>query len=159
MIVDMKRVLFFSVVLMGLVSNSWAQFRSNRQTQSTTEPTLNYNNPQEYIIAGIEVTGLAVLDKSAMVSLTGLKIGDKVKIPGDGISGAIRKLWKHGLIGDASISVQKIEGTNVYLVIQLAERPRLNDYYFTGISKSRQSTLKEDLKLIKGPKPAAKVAA
>lgn len=129
----------------------WAQFRSNRQTQtSPSETTLNYNAPQEYIIAGIEVAGLNVLDKNAMVSLTGLKVGDKVKIPGDGISGAIRKLWKHGLIGDASISVQKIEGQNVYLLITLAERPRLNDYYFVGISQSRQSALKEDLKLIKG---------
>src|SRR5689334_21399414 len=34
--------------------------------------------------------------------------------------------------------------------MRLAERPRLADFYFTGLSKSRQSTLKEDLKLIKG---------
>lgn len=148
----MKRILFLIIVVIGGASlPTQAQFRSNRgQTQAQEQTTLNYNSPQEYIIAGIEVTGLNVLDKNAMISLTGLKIGDKVKIPGDGISGAIRKLWKHGLIGDAAISVEKIEGNNVYLNIRLAERPRLNDYYFIGISKSRQSSLKEDLKLIKG---------
>ncbi|HEU5291176.1 MAG TPA: POTRA domain-containing protein, partial [Cyclobacteriaceae bacterium] len=79
-----------------------------------------------------------------------LKIGDKIKIPGDDISGAIRKLWKPGLIGDATISVEKIEGENVWLTITLAERPRLTNFYFSGISKGQQSALKEDLTLIRG---------
>lgn len=146
----MKKILLFLAFL--IVGNEvWGQFRNNRsQSQPANEPTLNYAAPQTYIIAGIEVSGLKILDKAAMLSLTGLRIGDEIKIPGDGISGAIRKLWKHGLIGDVVISVQKIEGTNVYLAIELTERPRLNDFYFVGISKGAQSSLKEDLKLIKG---------
>ncbi|HCZ35373.1 MAG TPA: outer membrane protein assembly factor BamA, partial [Cytophagales bacterium] len=149
----MKRILLCAVVLCVWMSEqAEAQFRNRTQTTTPqlNENNLNYAAPQEYTIAGIEVTGLSLLDKNAMVSLTGLKIGDKIKIPGDGISGAIRKLWKHGLIGDATISVQKIEGDQVFLVIALTERPRLNDFYFTGISKGRQSSLKEDLKLIRG---------
>jgi outer membrane protein insertion porin family len=77
-------------------------------------------------------------------------VGDKIKIPGDAITGAIRKLWKHGLVGDVSINVDRIEGQNVFLVVNLAERPRLTDYYFEGISKGRQTSLKDDLKLIRG---------
>ncbi|MCU0367245.1 MAG: outer membrane protein assembly factor BamA [Cyclobacteriaceae bacterium] len=144
----------FSLVFLLIVlstSIASAQFRSNRgQSSQLSESTLNYAQPQEYLIAGIEVTGLNILDKNAMISLTGLKVGDKVKIPGDNIANALRKLWKHGLIGDASILVQKIEGGNVFLEINLAERPRLTDFYFTGISKSRQTSLKEDLSLIRG---------
>jgi len=94
--------------------------------------------------------GLQVLDKNAIISLTGLRIGDKIKVPGDAISNGVRKLWKHGLVGDVSIEVARIEGLNVFLLIRLAERPRLSDFFFTGISKGRQSTLKEDLTLIKG---------
>lgn len=147
----MKNFILILIVLLSSIGNSFAQFRNSRnQSQSATEATLNYASPQEYIIAGLEVTGLKVLDKNAMISLTGLKIGDKVKIPGDAIAGAIRKLWKHGLIGDATILIQKIEGTNVFLEINLAERPRLTEFYFVGISKSRQTALKEDLSLIKG---------
>ncbi len=130
-----------------------AQFRKSREkgpAPSGTEESLNYANPQEYFIAGIEVTGLNILDKNAMVSLTGLKVGDKIKIPGDAIANAIRKIWKHGLVGDAAVLVDRIEGQNVYLIIKLTERPRLTDFYFTGINKSQQSTLKDDLKLIRG---------
>jgi outer membrane protein insertion porin family len=142
---------FFLLVLIGITADGWAQFRKNRdRAGAATENNLNYANPAEYTIGGIEVTGLNVLDKNAMVSLTGLKIGDKIKIPGDAISNAIRSLWKHGLVGDVTIQVEKIEGDNVYLNITLAERPRLTGFYFTGINKSQESGLKEDLSLIRG---------
>ena len=148
----MKRFLFFSLLLVVASVDSRGQFRNrNRsQSQTTAETSLNYANPAEYYIGGIEVEGLKVLDKNAIVSLTGLKVGDKVKVPGDQISNAVRKLWKHGLVGDVSIEIAKVEGVNVFLVIRLTERPRLTDFYFTGISKGRQSALKEDLTLIKG---------
>lgn len=149
------RILFFTFFSLLICSSELlGQFRKSRERQSqqapTSEATLNYANPAEYFIGGIEVEGLKVLDKSAIISLTGLKVGDKVKIPGDKISNGVRKLWKHGLVGDVSIEISKVEGLNVFLVIRLTERPRLTDFYFTGISKGRQSGLKEDLTLIKG---------
>jgi outer membrane protein insertion porin family len=145
----MKKVLFL-IILIGITANTWAQFRKRGNTTGATENNLNYANPAEYTIAGIEVTGLNVLDKNAMVSLTGLKVGDKIKIPGDAITNAIRSLWKHGLVGDVTIQVARIEGSDVYLNIVLAERPRLTGFYFTGINKSQESGLKEDLTLIRG---------
>ena len=143
-------VLIILLVFVGVGAS--AQFRKNRNQSSSSgsDTELNYANPTEYFIAGIEVTGLNILDKNAMTSLAGLKIGDKIKIPGDDISGAIRKLWKHGLIGDATISVAKVEGENVWLTIALSERPRLTNFYFSGISKGQESSLKEDLTLIRG---------
>lgn len=147
------RNLVLIILLLFAAYDSVAQFRKNRDRGSSStsaDDNLNYANPSEYIIAGIEVTGLNVLDKSAMISLTGLKVGDKIKIPGESISAAIRKLWKQGLIGDATIQVQKIEGNNVWLVIRLAERPRLTNFYFVGIRKGQESALKEDLTLIRG---------
>jgi len=147
----MKRILLL-VLLIGVAADGWAQFRKNRTERSATpsENNLNYNNPTEYTIAGIEVSGLSILDKNAMISISGLKVGDKIKIPGDGITDAIRKIWKYGLVGDISINVDRIEGGDVYLNIALAERPRLTGFYFTGISKSKESGLKDDLKLIRG---------
>jgi outer membrane protein insertion porin family len=139
------------VLLLSATLDTWAQFRRrDRVGAPTEEGNLNYANPAEYTIAGIEVTGINVLDKNAMISISGLKIGDKIKIPGDAISGSIRKIWKYGLVGDISIEVSKIEGSNVYLNIVLAERSRLTAFYFTGINKTQESGLKEDLNLIRG---------
>ena len=149
----MKNSLLVLALLILINLSAFGQFRKSRDKNAAppvTENNLNYANPVEYFIGGIEVKGLTVLDKNAMVSLTGLKVGDKIKIPGDVITSAVRKLWKHGLVGDVSILVDHIEGQNVFLTVNLAERPRLTDYYFVGISKSKQSSLKDELKLIKG---------
>lgn len=153
----MRRIFTCLILLVGVLS-AQAQFRKNRDrsVETPTEETvtqqaaLDYSKPNEYLIAGIEITGLNVLDKNAMISLTGLKVGDKIKIPGDQIATAIRKLWKHGLVGDVAISVERLEGQNAYLMITLAERPRLTDFYFRGIPKGKESSLKDDMKLIKG---------
>jgi len=128
-----------------------AQFRKrSNTTASDNASNLNYSNPTEYTIAEIDVTGLKVLDKNALISLTGLKVGDKVKVPGDDISGAIKKLWKHGLVGDVEITINKIEGDEIYLNIELSERPRLTGFTFEGVKKSRETEIREDLNLIRG---------
>jgi outer membrane protein insertion porin family len=146
----MRNIVLIFLLLVVTV-DSMAQFRRGRERGNTAvDNNLNYANPAEYFIAGIEVVGLNILDKNAMISLTGLKVGDKIKIPGDAISGAIRKLWKHGLVGDVTINVERIEGDNVWLIIQLSERPRLTSFYFEGIKKSQESSLKEELTLIRG---------
>jgi outer membrane protein insertion porin family len=146
----MRKAFLIVFVIISIVAE--AQFRRNRQqqTQQPDENNLNYANPQEYTIGGIDITGLNILDKNALISLSGLRVGDKVKIPGDKVANAIRKLWKHGLVGDISIDVDRIEGDQVYLLINLTERPRLSEFYFTGISKGKQSSLKDEIKLIRG---------
>ncbi|TRX50434.1 outer membrane protein assembly factor BamA [Fulvivirga sp. M361] len=143
-----------TVVLLALclfVNHVDGQIRRKRSTDnSENNSSLNYSNPTQYVVGGIDVTGLKVLDKNALISLSGLKVGDKVKIPGDEISGAIKKLWKHGLVGDVSISIDKIEGDQVYLKIELTERPRLTGFTFEGVKKSRETEIREDLNLIRG---------
>ncbi len=150
----MKRSLLIFFLTLIYIAVAQAQFR--RKSVPTVTPevknteALNYSAPNEYTIGGIEMVGLNVLDKNALISLTGLRIGDKIKIPGTATATAIRKLWKHGLVGDVSITADRIEDGKVYILIQLTERPRLTDFYFTGLSSSKQSSLKEDMRLIRG---------
>lgn len=151
----MRRVILILAVFTLTWGSADAQFRrrtspSSSAPSSVEEQTTNYANPVEYTIGGIEVTGLNVLDKNAIVSLTGLRVGDKIRIPGDATANALRKLWKMGLVGDAALVIDRLEGDQVFLQLKLAERPRLSDFYFTGISKGKQSSLKEDINLIRG---------
>ena len=145
----MKRLLLM-LLLAGIIVDAEAQFRRRSNTSASDEGQLNYSNPATYVIADIKVTGLKVLDQNALISLTGLKVGDEISIPGDEVSGAIKKLWKHGLVGDVTIGIDKIEGDKVYLVIELAERPRLTSFTFEGVKRGQESELREDLNLIRG---------
>ena len=146
----MKKVLSICILLL-IITNVFGQFRSNRKNTNTdTSSEVDYARPQEYEIGNIEVIGIKVLDENALISLTGLKKGDRIKVPGDEISGAIKKLWNHGLIGDASIYIDKKELGKVDLIIELSERARLTGILFEGVTKSKESELREDLDLLTG---------
>lgn len=117
---------------------------------SSSGVQLDYANPKEYEIAEIEVTGSEYLDKNSIISISGLAPGQKVKIPGDAISGAIKKLWNQGILGDVSIVISKIENNRVSLVIELKERPRLTKFTFEGLNRTQTSDIEDEIKLIRG---------
>lgn len=146
----MKKILPICLLLL-VVTSVFGQFRTNRRNNDTkTSSGIDYSQPQEYEIGNIKVIGIKVLDENALISLTGLKKGDRIKVPGDEISGAIKKLWKHGLIGDASIYIDKSELGKVGIVIELTERARLTGISFEGVNKSRESEIRNDLDLLTG---------
>jgi outer membrane protein insertion porin family len=111
---------------------------------------LSYANPREFEIADIEVTGLETIDKNALISLSGLKVGDKVRIPSQKTSNAIKKLWNRGIIGNVALYISKVEGNKAYLVLELTERPRLTRIFLNGVNKTQETDIKENLDLIKG---------
>lgn len=144
------QILFF-ILFVGY--QSFAQIGVGRRFNTSTKDqdlNINYSSPKEYEIADIEIKGVEFLDNNALISLSGLRVGDKIKIPGDNISSAIKKLWKQGIIGDVSIDASKIEDGKVWLTIELAERPRLTKYDFTGVTKSQQGELTDKIDLVRG---------
>lgn len=144
------KIIFLAAAL-SLSALSYGQIRyGTSNARKSDDISMSYSNPQVYEIAEIKVDGAEFLDNNALISISGLKIGDKIKIPGDQISGAIKKLWKQGLIGDVKIFASKVENGKVYLTISLQERPRLSKFNFKGISKSHESELREKINLIKG---------
>src|SRR5215813_3764664 len=85
--------------------------------------------PREYIIAGIKISGTKYLDESLLTSISGLTVGDKVTIPGgDNFSKAITNLWKQNLFSNIEINYTKIVGNNIYIEINVTERPRLSNF-------------------------------
>ncbi len=114
------------------------------------EADISYTEPQEYEIAEITVSGTKGLNSDAVISLSGLSVGDKIAVPGPAVSDAIKKLWKQRIFGDVSVSASKIEGGKISLVINLAEKPRLSRIEISGINKTQQGEINDDLTLIKG---------
>ena len=112
--------------------------------------SINYGNPRQYEIAAIDVDGNVFLDETALVSLSGLRVGDNIKVPGAEISGAIKKLWKQGIIGNVEVFANKIEGNKIWLTIKLTERPRLSRFVFEGVGKAQVSELEDKVGLVKG---------
>jgi len=97
---------------------------------------ISYEAPTEYIIGGIQVEGVENLDKKVIVMLSDIEVGSRIKVPGDEITNAIRKLWDQGLFDNISIVASEIKANKIFLKIILSERPRLSKFSFVGIRKT-----------------------
>ncbi|MFC2112488.1 outer membrane protein assembly factor BamA [Bacteroidota bacterium] len=113
-------------------------------------PVMDYANPREYVIADISVSGIEFLQPQVLISISGLQVGDKIKVPGDEITHAIDKFWDQGLFADAKLSVRKIEDGKIWLDIYLKEQPRLSRLVVDGLKKGETQDLMEKLNVRTG---------
>ncbi len=111
---------------------------------------IDYAKPREYVIGGITVSGTEFIDKNVIIMLSELEVGDKIKVPGDEITKAIKKLWDQGLFDDIAIYATDIKGNKIFLEIYLSERPRLNRFSFTGVKKTSADDIRDRINLAKG---------
>src|ERR1035437_9818569 len=116
----------------------------------TDSTTRDFSTPKQYEIGGITVTGANHLDQKVLTLLSGLSVGDKVQVPGDKFSSAIENLWKQGLFEDVKITANKIQGTTIFINIEVTERPRLSKFALKGMTKGEADDVREKIKLIKG---------
>lgn len=108
---------------------------------------VDYNNPKEYEIGGITVSGNEFIDPSVVIMISNLSVGKKISIPGDEISKAVSNLWKQGLYGKVDIYATGVQGNYVFLNIHLEEKPRILKYAILGVGKSEATSIKEKLNI------------
>ena len=117
---------------------------------SGEEYDFDYLTPKTYEIGGISFVGAENFDTRVVQLVAGLQVGDKVKIPGDKISGAIENLWKQGMFDDVQIRVSRIQGNIAFLTIVLHERPRMLKFAFKGVKKGEDKKLREEIQIKSG---------
>jgi len=141
----MHKVKLFIILL--LIS---AKVFSQEAKSDSTNFSIYYSSPKEYVIAGLEVDGIRYLDTQVLLQISGLNVGDKIMVPGEAFANAIKKLWNHGLFSDVKITVDKISGDNIWLRVHLQERPKLADINFNGVTKSEKDDISKKVLLLKG---------
>lgn len=135
------------MVATGLLLPLFAQAQNEAVV---TTPTVDYSRtPRSYIIGDITVDGVANYDDYVLIGLSGLTKGQRVTIPGEEITAAVRRYWKNGLFSSVSISVDSIVADSAFLHIQLAARPRISQINFNGVKKSEREDLETKLGLVK----------
>ena len=111
----------------------------------------NQKTPQKYKVASVKITGNKYFDETLLLSVSGINVGDEITIPGgDNFSKAITKLWAQNYFSDVAVYITKLEGTNIYIEINVTERPRLSKYSFKGINKSESDDIGPKTGLIIG---------
>ncbi|MBD5172063.1 MAG: outer membrane protein assembly factor BamA [Bacteroidales bacterium] len=107
--------------------------------------------PKTYEIAGIRVSGLPnSADDYLVIGYSGLSIGEKVEIPGQAITDAVKRFWRQGLYSKVEINVDKIAGDKVWLEIALRQQPRMSEIRFSGVKGGEKKDLESALGMVSG---------
>jgi len=105
-----------------------------------------------YNLADVIVTGDTDYSPGTIVTFSGLRKGETLRIPGDKTRDALNKLWKTNLFSSVNLYVTKIEGDNVFLEIELFDLPELNEAQIEGIKKGKKDDVIKENKLQPGIK-------
>ncbi len=144
-------VLFF--IFLGISLGAVAQENDTAKVEKPAElPVISYSlSPRKYKIADIKVRGVEkTYEDYVLIGFSGLSVGDEITVPGDEITGAVKAFWKHGLFSDVKILATKIEGDQIWLEIQLKQRPRISEVNYHGIKKGEREDLESKLGMKKG---------
>ena len=121
------------------------------QTGKQIAPTILYSGmPRQYEIGGINVSGADSYEPYIIIGLSGLSVGDIINVPGDDITNAVKRYWKHGLFSDVSIVADSIIGGKIYLGVNLKQRPRASQININGVKKSEREDIQAKIGIIKG---------
>lgn len=110
----------------------------------------DYSNPKEYQIGAIRIEGADNFDHSAVLLIAGLRQGQKIMIPGEKISSAIKNLWNEGLFSKVDIYLDRVVAGVAFLTIELQPKPKLSRFKILGASKKDQDKIKEQIDLFAG---------
>lgn len=119
--------------------------------EKIVNPEISYaGTPRSGVIGGIAVSGVEGYEDYMLTGISGLTVGQKIELPGQEITEAVKRYWKHGLFSNVQIAVDSIVGDKIYLHFYLALRPRVSTINYIGVKKSEREDLETKLGLLKG---------
>lgn len=133
--------------------NEAIESTSSRSEDNKNLPVITYTlNPKKYEIKDITISGLKnpLYEDYVIIGFSGLSVGDVIEVPGPAITNAIKRFWKQGLFSDIKINATKVSGDQIWLDIELTDRPRVSDISFSGVKKSEQEDLAGRIGVVKG---------
>jgi len=117
------------------------------QVFDSTRIIIDFEKPITYTIASITISGNTYTPEGVILLTSGLKVGQKITIPGDDTKQAISRLWKRKLFSDIELSVEKVKDNRISLHIRVEERPALSKYSIKGLKKTETNNVRDEISL------------
>ena len=114
-------------------------------------PEISYaGTPRTCEIGGLSVKGVEGYEDYVLIGLSGLTVGQSIQVPGQEITEAVKRYWKHGLFSKVAVTADSIVGSKIYLCFHLATRPRVSSINYSGLKKSEREDMESKLGILKG---------
>lgn len=106
---------------------------------------------EEVVIAGISVSGNIYADIETIISISGLRVGNKIKLINDfNVQNAVQNLWKREQFSYIDIKIDKISQMGAFLEIIVREYPRLNNIEIKNNKELDEFEIKKAIDKSKG---------
>ena len=146
----MNKYSYLAVFLIAFLSASTQAQNTISKDSTATSNVISYEKGKQYFLGGITVTGLQKFSEQTIRVYTGLVDGQPIKLPGDKLTSAIKKLYESKQFSEVDVYLSKKDGETVYLLFDVTELPQLTDIAISGVSKSKGKELKKETELKKG---------
>ena len=114
-------------------------------------PTVLYTSmPRTYEIAGIEIVGAPNYDDENILNFAGIRVGDRMTLPGDEITNVVKRLMRQALFSQVQVELVKTAGDKAWIRFNLRTQPRISQVNYIGMKKSEREDLIKSLNLMKG---------
>lgn len=140
-----SNILVALVVFFGYVVQ--AQEVENIKPQDSI---INLTKAKKYILGGVTVKGNHKFGEESIKSFAGLLEGAEIKIPGDKLSSAIKKLWESNLFSNVDVYAVKIDKDAIYIEFEVQELSKIGTVTFKGLKKSKIAELQKETVLKNG---------
>lgn len=142
-----NRLLTALIALLAFAAPSRGQVASD----TIINPPVIYSGvPNTYEIAGIRVSGADNYADYNVIGYSGLKVGDRIEIPGPDVTTAAKRLMRQGLFAQAQIVLEKTVGDKAWILLKMRTQPRISEVRYTGMKKSEREDLQKRLQLMQG---------
>lgn len=145
------RTLKFIVIALTALCAAAPRLRAQTPADTITDPQVIYTAmPRTYTIAGIAVSGADNYNPEVVMNYAGLRVGERVQVPGSELTNAAKRLMAQGLFSQAQIVINKIAGNKVWIEYSLRQQPRIREVRYVGMKKSERDDIQEKLHLAQG---------
>ncbi len=118
------------------------------RAQSSVE--IDYAHPRKLTVGGVGVEGNQYFSENQILQLTGLRKGMEITVPGDDVTGIVRRLVAQKYFEDVAVRIDSVKADSAWVKVVIRERPRVSRWTYTGVKSGEKKDLQERLNLRPG---------
>ena len=113
---------------------------------------IDYSHPRKYVVGGVGVEGNQYFSENQILQLTGLREGLEITVPGDDVTGIVRRLVAQRYFEDVALRIDSVstKADTAWFKVVIRERPRVSRWTYTGVKSGEKKDLQERLNLRPG---------
>lgn len=136
-------IALLSVILITKVANA-------QELNFTVKDSTEFVSGKDYILGDFTIVGLERFSQPTVKVHSGLIKDTSIKLPGDKLTSAIKRLYETKQFSKVDVFLTKIEDGVAYLEIEVVELPQLDKMIFANTNNTKTKTLQEEVKIKAG---------